>query len=303
MASEVGASVIPGEALRIDRGDDGPFTITVAGVGPVHGDAVMITGFGSSGRTMSPHCLSVRDFWTRRAQGKTFDGRRVVVIGSGETSAAITTSLVETSEPADLVVVSPTETIYSRGESYLENRLFSDAGAWRGLTEEQRRGFIRRTDRAVFSQHVQERISRRGIHRHVSGRVVDVTREAQGPVAHVVSAPGERARRVEADVVIDARGGDPLWFADLLDPALRDDIAAHCGGALTAAALEQRIGRDLSLSGFGDKIFVPNLAAMRQGPGFPNLSSLGVLSDRILSGLRSERELQPARATVAGGAR
>lgn len=282
--------------LRIHRTEGDPFTITIAGVGPVCGDAVMVTGFGSSGRTMSPHCLSVRDFWTRRAQGKTFDGRRVVVIGSGETSAAITTSLVETSDPADLVIVSPTETVYSRGESYLENRLYSDAGAWHGLTEEQRRSFIRRTDRAVFSQHVQERISRRGIHRHVSGRVVDVTREAQGPVAHVVSAPGEPVRRCEADVVIDARGGDPLWFADLLAPALRDDIAAHCGGALTPASLEQRIGHDLSLSGYGAKIFVPNSAGMRQGPGFPNLSSLGVLSDRILCGLRSERDPKPALA-------
>lgn len=30
------------------------------------------------------------------------------------------------------------------------------------------------------------------------------------------------------------------------------------------------------------KLFLPNLAGLTQGPGFPNLSCLGLLSDRIL---------------------
>jgi mycobactin lysine-N-oxygenase len=30
------------------------------------------------------------------------------------------------------------------------------------------------------------------------------------------------------------------------------------------------------------KLFLPNLAGLNQGPGFPNLSCLGLLSDRVL---------------------
>ena len=30
------------------------------------------------------------------------------------------------------------------------------------------------------------------------------------------------------------------------------------------------------------KLFLPNLAGLTQGPGFPNLSCLGLLSDRVL---------------------
>jgi mycobactin lysine-N-oxygenase len=29
-------------------------------------------------------------------------------------------------------------------------------------------------------------------------------------------------------------------------------------------------------------LFLPNLAGLNQGPGFPNLSCLGLLSDRVL---------------------
>jgi mycobactin lysine-N-oxygenase len=47
--------------------------------------------------------------------------------------------------------------------------------------------------------------------------------------------------------------------------------------------VEHAIAEDLSLNGFTPKIHLPMLAAIAQGPGFPNLSCLGLLADRILA--------------------
>jgi mycobactin lysine-N-oxygenase len=39
---------------------------------------------------------------------------------------------------------------------------------------------------------------------------------------------------------------------------------------------------DLSVAGLSPPLHLPVLAGLAQGPGFPNLSCLGLLSDRIL---------------------
>ena len=44
----------------------------------------------------------------------------------------------------------------------------------------------------------------------------------------------------------------------------------------------ESIGVDLAVSGVTPKLFLPGLAGLMQGPGFPNLSCLGLLSDRVL---------------------
>ena len=48
------------------------------------------------------------------------------------------------------------------------------------------------------------------------------------------------------------------------------------------AELERRIEVDLSVAGLGPPLHLPVVAGLAQGPGFPNLSCLGLLSDRIL---------------------
>ena len=46
--------------------------------------------------------------------------------------------------------------------------------------------------------------------------------------------------------------------------------------------LQEFIGDDLAITGLAPKLFLPGLSGLTQGPGFPNLSCLGLLSDRIL---------------------
>jgi hypothetical protein len=55
----------------------------------------------------------------------------------------------------------------------------------------------------------------------------------------------------------------------------RDDGIEH--------AIEDAIAEDLTLAGFPAPLHLPMLAGLAQGAGFPNLSCLGLLSDRVLS--------------------
>ena len=46
--------------------------------------------------------------------------------------------------------------------------------------------------------------------------------------------------------------------------------------------MEDSIGHDLAVTGVSPKLVLPNLSGVNEGPGFPNLSCLGLLSDRVL---------------------
>jgi mycobactin lysine-N-oxygenase len=84
------------------------------------------------------------------------------------------------------------------------------------------------------------------------------------------------------DLVVDGSGADPLWFLPLLSPAAIDVLELGLGGSLTGERLEESIGHDLAVSGVTPRLFLPNLSGVNEGPGFPNLSCLGLLSDRVL---------------------
>jgi mycobactin lysine-N-oxygenase len=103
------------------------------------------------------------------------------------------------------------------------------------------------------------------------------------------------------DLVVDATGGQPLWFLDLFDSDTSDLVELAVGGPITHARLEAAIGHDLAVSGLDAKLYLPNLAGMAQGPGFPNLSCLGELSDRVLGEVPTRPAVVAAR--VAAGRR
>jgi mycobactin lysine-N-oxygenase len=94
----------------------------------------------------------------------------------------------------------------------------------------------------------------------------------------VTIAYGDERERVAYDAVVVAIGFDGRWFEALLGR----DASVRYRDALSGGEPEQVIGADLSVTGLTPPLHLPVLAGLAQGPGFPNLSCLGLLSDRIL---------------------
>ncbi|RMI28376.1 SidA/IucD/PvdA family monooxygenase [Nocardia stercoris] len=268
--------------------------------GDLAAQALMITGPGSSRTTLAPHpkLLSIAEFWNLVCRREVPVSSRVAVIGGGETAGSALDELVRHGM-LSISVISPNATIYTRGESYFENTLFSDPSRWSTLSATERREVIRRTDRGVFSTRVQESLLADNRVHHLQGRVVRVADHPDG-VALTLRTETMPDRVHTVDLAVDATGGQPLWFLDLFDPNSLDLLELAVRGPLSRSRLEDAIGHDLSVTGLAPKLFLPGLAGVAQGPGFPNLSCLGALSDRILreTALQSAAaERNPAHAT------
>ncbi|QIS17738.1 SidA/IucD/PvdA family monooxygenase [Nocardia terpenica] len=303
VAAASGVELVLGAVRRISPVADG-WVVSVAepdgSVADIDADRLMITGPGDSRRALADHpkVLSIADFWELAGNRRLPASSRAAVIGGGETAGSAMDELVR-HDVLSVSVISPNATIYTRGESYFENALFSDPTRWAGLSADERREVIRRTDRGVFSVRVQESLLGDNRVQHVRGRVVRVADHGDA-VALTLRNELSPDRMLTFDLVVDATGGQPLWFLELFDSDALDLLELAVGGPLTQARLESAIGYDLSVTGLDARLHLPNLAALAQGPGFPNLSCLGELSDRVLRlaprQLRSEAgELATAR--------
>jgi mycobactin lysine-N-oxygenase len=288
VAGRVGMQVVRGDVTRI--GVEGRRwaleTELDAESTTLHADGVMVTGPGQAERSIlpgNPRVLSIAQFWHRAAANERISAERVVVIGGGETAAAILNELFA-HRVSTITVISPQVTLFTRGEGFFENSLFSDPTGWSGLTLAERREAIARTDRGVFSSRVQEALLADDRIRHLRGRVAHaVARDEQIRLTLHTDRAGECLETVHGfDLVIDGSGANPLWFTDLFSQDALDLIELSLGGPMTGERLEEAIDHDLAVAGLTPKLFLPNLSGLNQGPGFPNLSCLGLLADRVL---------------------
>jgi mycobactin lysine-N-oxygenase len=252
----------------------------------LYADALMITGPGQAERSLlpgNPRVLSMAQFWDRAAGHDRIAAERVAVIGGGETAATMLNELFR-HRVSTITVISPQVTLFTRGESFFENALFSDPTDWAALTLEERRDTIARTDRGVFSASVQDELLADYRIHHLRGRVADaVGCDGQIRLTLSTNRGGENLETVHGfDLVIDGSGADPMWFASLLSQDALDLLELGLGEPLSADRLQEAIGYDLAVTDVAPKLFLPNLAGLNQGPGFPNLSCLGLLSDRVL---------------------
>jgi mycobactin lysine-N-oxygenase len=284
VADNVAMTVIPGEVGRIAIEEDKWALHTQNAV--VKADAVMITGPGQAERSIlpgDPRVLSIAQFWKLAAGHEVIAAERVAVIGGGETAASMLNELFR-HRVSTITVISPQVTLFTRGEGFFENTLFSDPTGWSSLTLAERRDALARTDRGVFSARVQDALLADDRIRHLRGRVAHaVALDDRIRLTLSTNRGSENLETVHGfDLVIDGSGADALWFVPLLGQDARDLIELGLGGPLTGDALQESIGYDLSLTGVTPKLFLPSLSGLTQGPGFPNLSCLGLLSDRIL---------------------
>ena len=285
---------------------------------PLEGDGLVLTGPGTplpiEGQpTTHPRIFNGATIWQQLSTfEQTGTGQskpaHIGVIGTGETAAAVVVALLELLRDQVLIdVISPHGVLYTRDEGFEENHLFSDPEAhwvhltgareetlpwarhatrhhhplrWSDLSEEDRREFVQRTDRGVFSTQAMSDITRAWNVLSLAGSARCLEAAEAGVLVETMY-DGKMQQHLY-DYVIVARGFDPLWFTALVDQHTLEYFQAATG-ELSSGRIERSIGTDLSVSGLVPRLHLPMLAGVAQGPGFPNLSCLGLLADRILA--------------------
>lgn len=238
------------------------------------------------------HCDSRREEFERVPKGEPAE---IAIIGGGESALSALVFLREMRPEAKLIVYTPTLPL-SRGESFLENRVFADPDSveWEHLDEETRRDFVKHCDRGVFDQSVLARIADDDHCSFVTGRAVHVALADGGEGALLeFESPSEGMLSRRYDFVVNCTGFDLLrQLRGLFPDAVRDEVEEQCGPLWDSPPKsEVPIGRGLELEGVRPRLHIPGLGGLRQGPGFANLGSLGLLANRVLQPLLQEQEL------------
>ncbi|HEY2489797.1 MAG TPA: FAD/NAD(P)-binding protein [Streptosporangiaceae bacterium] len=281
VADKARAEIVAGEVVAVEADGD-QWRLTLQSGPGVRADGVVFTGagppIGVPGQPQDhPQVLDGRSYWLRRPMAGPKMAQSICVIGSGETAASVVSSLLTGwHKHSTIDVLTSRGVLYSRGESYDENRYYSDPGDWPGLAWSHRREFLDRTDRGVFSQQAEAILNASRGFRTLAGRAMAIE-AGQRQVVVAIEYESER-ERVAYDLVVVAIGFQARWFETLLGTEARRRLS----GALAGAELERQIQVDLSVAGMSPPLHLPVVAGLAQGPGFPNLSCLGLLSDRIL---------------------
>jgi mycobactin lysine-N-oxygenase len=231
------------------------------------------------------HCDSKREEFARIPEGERCD---VAIVGGGESALSATMFLRELRPDCRFTVYTPLLPM-SRGESFLENRVFSnpDTVEWESLDLQTRRDFVKHSDRGVFDPPSLEKIAYDDRVEFALGRVTDVGAAARGEGVTLECESPEGAFQSEHDYVANCTGFDLLAQMRTLFPAgVREEIERQTGGLWDQpAGTEVPIGRFLELRGLQPRLHIPGLAGLSQGPGFANLGALGLLSNRVLQPL------------------
>lgn len=281
VAQKAEAEVIEADVVELEL-EGGRWHLSLAEGAPLAADGVVLTGAGPAieiaGQPRGhPRVLDGRSYWLHEKEFKKHFALNVCVIGSGETAASIVISLLKMLHKGSTVdVLTSRGVLYSRGESFDENRFYSDPGDWPRLAETHRREFLERTDRGVFSLQAEAMLNQSRSFRTLAGRALAI--DPGGRQVVVTIEYGDEQERVVYDLVVVAIGFDARWFESFLGR----EASMRILDALAGDELERRIGIDLGVEGLRPRLHLPMLAGLAQGPGFPNLSCLGLLSDRVL---------------------
>ena len=229
------------------------------------------------------HCDSRRGEFARLSADREVD---VAIIGGGESALSALVFLRALRPQARITVYTPTLPL-SRGESFLENRVFADPDDvdWAALDLEARRDFVKHCDRGVFDAGVIARLAGEQGCRFELGRTVHVG--AAGERVELALETPTGPRKAQHDYVINCTGFDLLaQLRGLFAEPVRAELESRVGPIWDREPeTELRFDRSLALDGLEPRIHIPGLAGLSQGPGFANLGSLGLLANRVLSPL------------------
>ena len=253
-------------------------------------DAVVITGPGSTFLPFAlpshPYILKTENFWLNHGDYKNLRHKAIALIGAGENAATVAVTLAKSHFSNRIDIISPSAMNYTRGESYSENHLYTDPfqGNWHLFTKSDRRNFIARTDRGVFSVDIKKELDCLPNVEVIPGECKNITVDSSQQIILDIHYNSTQEHRIY-DMVVVSTGFDHARFVrDLLTDRAKEHICeATKMISLRRDEMEEAIDETLALKSLEPTLHLPMLAALMQGPGFPNLSSLGRLSDHILS--------------------
>ncbi len=290
-----GADVIPGKVTRIEISKDRWAVTYVPNESPLetkqlYATGLVITGPGEARRLDKhqddhPNISDGKSFWLPGCLDDfaTLESGRIAIIGGGDTAAAVAIGLLNTlprSADVEIDLFIPRGMSLSRGESLGESKWSSDPRGWEKFTIAARQEFLEHTERGVFSLAPKKLLDQAKNVFERPGRVVSARMTGKQVE---VALKGETTPQLYRRAIV-ATGFKPWYFYKFFpDWSLFPFFSRQRLYAEKELLLSKRIRYDLSYDErWEPKLFLPMLAGLRRGPGFPNLGCLGLLSDRIL---------------------
>lgn len=244
-------------------------------------DSIILTGPGEQNYPIPvpvhENILNTQSFWLNTQKFNLLKNKRIGIIGSGENAASIALALSKNTG-LSIDIISRHNALYTRGESYFENRVYSDANKthWHQLSIEQKKEFIKRTDIGVFSQKSLEILN--SLHQiNLVMAVVSCVKLTNQQFLLKSKQHHPDNFDQAYDYIIFATGSSPVtMLTKLLGAEQTQKI-------IKLNSLQQDINSHLAVNYLPAPLHFPMLAGIAQGPGYANLSCLGKLSDSILS--------------------
>jgi outer membrane protein assembly factor BamB len=259
----------------------------------LHGRALLLTGPGvhrafphdPAAEPRVLHCDSRRGEFARLPADREVD---VAIVGGGESALSALMFLRAMRPQAKVTVYTPMLPL-SRGESFLENRVFADPDdvGWEHLDAETRKDFVKHCDRGVFDAGVIASLAGEERCGFELGRAVHVGAAANGEEVELELETAAGPAIAHHEYVVNCTGFDLLaQLRGLFAEPVRAELEARVGPIWDRPpGTELRFGRSLALEGLEPRLHIPGLAGPSQGPGFANLGSLGLLANRVLAPL------------------
>jgi mycobactin lysine-N-oxygenase len=290
VAAESDATIIEGEVERADAKErfwSVRYRDAEARRELIEGSGLVLTGPGDAKE------LAHQDSDARISDGRSFwlpanvekiramTTGRIAVIGSGETAGTILCGLLELLGKRDVALHYYTRSWPQvRSAGHWANRYLTDPGEWPNEPLDKRLEFIAGTDKGKLSPRTHELIDRAARELRINQIRGYVTHAKASPEGIVLSGTDLRTPiSATYDHVVVAKGFDPL---STIAPVWPKPPKWSGRADQREARLSSLIDYDLSVTGMAPKLHIPMLAAREQGPGFPRLCCLGVMSDRIV---------------------
>lgn len=297
VANKTSLIVIKGEVSKLEIEDNNwkvTYVDSFKNKNSIVGTKLIITGPGKSKEvpikysntpSVANKVFNGQSFWLNLKYFKNLKNKKIAVKGGGETAATVISELLNLIDikSSKIEVLNGHATIFTRNENYLGTHYFSDPASWKDLKQKQRLEIINNVDRGTFSLWAQNVIETSHQyawfhHETVSLRVGKVkSLLIKDNKLYLSLLNSKHVSQKAYDYIIFSYGFDPLSFTSWIDSKYKPNVDLS-----NALEVSKKIDIDLSVKNISPKLYLPMLAGLSQGVGFPTLESLGLLSDRIL---------------------